>query len=192
MNWSSKWPSEAGNLVAKVKGWDSAIDPEAAKVFEDAAKFGTGYSKDGKHVPVEDVFVEPNAIKLLTIIHGHKQYDVIVIIIGDLALDYDDEGWNIYHVPTLTLFSKAVPHCYKHEQQCTDNIYGEICNCIGGPQILCYEYDKQPLLNWMKKVQENYTTAWTMLRCLTPETYSDSGQSAKDIILKWCLSVKVE
>lgn len=185
MSWSSKWPSEAGNLVAEVKGWDSAIDPEAAKVFEDAAKFGTSYSKDGKHVPVEDVI--NRFWDVLTITHGHKNYDVVVTIIGDLALEYDDEGWNIYHVPTLTLFSKAVP--VNHAEDCISHTPNDFTKCTSNCN---FEYDKQSLLNWMKKVQENYPTAWTMLRCLTPETYSDSGQSAKDIILKWCLSVKVE
>lgn len=119
-----------------------------------------------------DLASEPDKT-VLSYQHGNKQYSAEVTIIGDLALEYDDDGWNIFHVPTLTLFSKAVP---------AKNDY---------PSDI-YLYEKDELLNWMKKVQENYPTAWTMLRCLTPETYADKGQHYKNIILNWCLSVKVE
>jgi hypothetical protein len=85
-------------------------------------------------------------------------------IVGDLALDFTDEGWNIYHVPTGACFDKAVPEGI---------------------------YDKQPLLDWMKKVQEVNPTAWTMLRLLKPENYDKNGTQAKKIIQEWCLSVPV-
>lgn len=94
-------------------------------------------------------------------------------IVGDLALDFTDEGWNIYHVPTGACFDKAVPPNSDQWE----------------PE---FNYDKDQLLNWMKKVQENYPSSWQMLRQLTPEDFADKGQSAKDILLKWCLSVKVE
>lgn len=167
MNWSKKWPSEA------------------AKVFEDAVRFGTGLLQDGKHIPIEKILsVE---IKTIEFMHGNKQYHANVTIVGDLALEYDDNGWNIFHVPTLTLFSKAIPGYIPVD---SINNLNMITNEYENKE--CYEYEKDQLLNWMKKVQENYPTSWTMLRCLTPEDYEDKGKSAKDIILKWCLSVKVE
>lgn len=110
---------------------------------------------------------------------GQKYKDIPVTIIGDLALDYSDDGWNIYHVPTLQLCSKLVPAYYPATMEFVD-----------GQE--CYEYEREALLRWMAKVQINYPTAWTMLRCLTPQDYESKGQSAKDIILEWCLSVKVE
>jgi|SRR5882762_8286945 len=103
-----------------------------------------------------------------------------VIIVGDLGLDFcepeeKDEGWNIYHIPTLACFSSAVPFR-------PDAIY----------PAEEFEYDKQPLLNWMARVQENYPTSWQVLRLLTPDIYQDNGATAKEIIQEWCLSVKVE
>lgn len=97
-------------------------------------------------------------------------------IVGDLALDFTDEGWNIYHVPTGACFDKAVPpiHPAKHEDD------------------IDYQYSKDQLLNWMKKVQEANPTAWTMLRLLTKDNYATNGTAAKKIIQEWCLSVKVE
>jgi len=102
-----------------------------------------------------------------------------VIVVGDLGLDFcepgeKDEGWNIYHLPTLACFSSAVP---------------------ANTEILfkyAYQYDKLELLNWMTRVQENYPTSWQVLRLLTPDTYQNNGETAKEIIQKWCLSVKVE
>lgn len=141
---------------------------------------------------VDTVWIENGpAIRQFTIKEGHKSYTFVGEIVGDLALDYDaDTGWNIYHVPTLQLCSKLVPcGSFKHSNEC--NIVGLIgeCNC---EPIEEYMYEKEALLRWMAKVQTNYQTAWTMLRLLTPENYEGKGQSAKDIILKWCLSVKVE
>ena len=72
MNWSSEW----------------------GKSLEDAAKFGTGWIKDGKHIPVEDVYINT----ILSFQHGNKTYSANVTIIGDLALEHDDDGWNIFHV----------------------------------------------------------------------------------------------
>lgn len=99
-------------------------------------------------------------------------------VIGDLALDFGDE-WEIYHVPTLTRFSEAVPINIKEGPN------------DKGQSIISFDYTKPQLLSWMKKVQEQYPTAWQMLRQLTPENYADNGDSAKDIIKKWCLSVPV-
>lgn len=147
MNWSSKW------------------DDDAAKVFQDAALHGIGYAKDGKHIPLKEVFHFQD---------GNKKRSLDIIIIGDLALDYDDDGWNIYHVPTGTVFTKAVP-TFKTDIQAK-----------------CTLYEQSELLEWMKKVQENYPASWTMLRLLTPDNYRDKGESAKRIIKEWCLSVKVK
>lgn len=119
-------------------------------------------------------------LKPITFKDGHKSRSIDVIIIGDLGLDFDDDGWNIYHIPTLACFSSAVPG-YIPTTPRQDNFVNEVS----------WEYDSDQLLTWMKKVQENYPTAWGMLRCLTPENYSGKGQSAKDIIQKWCLSVSV-
>lgn len=121
-------------------------------------------------------------IRQFTIKEGHKSYTFVGEIVGDLALDYSDDGWNIYHVPTLQLCSKLVPGYVKNLNDKTIVMSG----------IICYEYEREQLLRWMAKVQTNYQTAWTMLRLLTPENYESKGQSAKDIILEWCLSVKVE
>lgn len=112
---------------------------------------------------------------------GHKSRLIDVIIVGDLGLDFGDDGWNIYHIPTLSCFSKAVPG------------YNKIKINWGNETVeSCWNYDRDQLLSWMKKVQENYPTTWTMLRLLTPENFKDKGESAKQIILDWCLSCPVE
>lgn len=122
---------------------------------------------------------------IITIKHGQKSYTFAGEIIGDLALDFSDDGWNIYHVPTLSCFSKAVPPTIHHNMiETEDSTIQDVDEN--------FEYDREQLLAWMKKVQENYPTSWQMLRLLTPQNYADKGQSAKDIILKWCLSVPVE
>lgn len=171
MNWSKEW----GNKPDEPKS-------EAQKVHDDAVMYGIGFIKDGKHVPREDVFVgsesiyETRKIKL-----GNKTIPVIVV--GDLGLDFcepgeKDEGWNIYHLPTLAGFSSVVPLAELIYEG--DDVNGEYC------------YDKPELLRWMARVQENYPTSWQVLRLLTPDTYLDNGTTAKEIIQKWCLSVKVE
>lgn len=117
---------------------------------------------------------EPQDGATIKFVLNHEDCRIASAIkIGDLALEYDDDGWEMYHVPTLTKFSKAVPGNFMKEPN-NDS------------------YEKDQLLNWMKKVQENYPTSWQMLRLLTPQNYNDKGQQAKDIILNWCLSVKVE
>lgn len=162
MNWSSNW------------GKPDEPKSEAQKVHDDAVMYGIGFIKDGKHIPREDVFVgsepiyETRRIKL-----GNKTIPVIVV--GDLGLDFcepgeKDEGWNIYHLPTLVCVNQGV--------QPDDNG--------------TFEYDKPELLRWMARVQENYPTSWQVLRLLTPDTYLDNGTTAKEIIQKWCFSVKVE
>lgn len=68
-------------------------------------------------------------------------------IIGDLALDFTDEGWNIYHVPTGACFDKGVP----------PSGFDAYVDSKGAAQADDeFNYDKDQLLNWMKKVQENY------------------------------------
>ncbi len=129
--------------------------------------------------PIIDIDSTGKPQSIITIKNGNRLETIPVTIIGDLALYHDTDGWNIYHVPTLSLFSSAVPNKYMRQSE-NLNLASD------------YEYDKQPLLNWMKKVQENYPTTWQMLRCLTPDDYEDKGDSAKRIIKEWCLSVKVE
>ncbi len=152
MNWSSKWSNDlvqAASEMLKQPNDISRIDPslETVKLFQ------------------EDLQYERCTIEVK---HNNKKRIVEVTIVGDLGLDFDDDGWNIYHLPTLACFDMAVPECDKTP------------------------YDKQPLLNWMAKVQQQYPTAWQMLACLTPDNYLEQRTSAKDIIQKWCLSVKVE
>lgn len=105
--------------------------------------------------------------------HNMKRI-VEVTVVGDLGLDFDENGWNIYHIPTLACFDNAVP------------------GSEGGVAALEFTFDKLPLLNWMTKVQQSYPTSWQVLRLLTPQNYLDKGVGAKEIIQKWCLSVKVE
>lgn len=120
----------------------------------------------------QNIGYETKQIKL-----GNKT--ILVTVVGDLGLDFcepgeKDQGWNIYHLPTLACFSSAVPCKFEHK-------------AIDG-----YDYDKPELLNWMAKVQTNYPTSWEVLRVLTPNDYYDKGSVNKEIIKKWCLSVKVE
>lgn len=158
-----------------------------------------GWSSDwGNREPALLSSEEQHELRSLTVMNDKKQYTFTAEIVGDLALDYEaDKGWNIYHVPTLARFSKAVPSYAKPTE---DQSLSYTKN-----EIICeqsYEYSREELLAWMKKVQEpsNYAAGnswlivqgWKELRALTPTDYETKGQSAKDIILNWCLSVPVE
>ena len=156
MAWETKWPEVDNGTAPSV---DPIIVGKSTIQIVNEVSQNIGY--------------KTQQIKL-----GNKIIQVIVV--GDLGLDFcepeeKDEGWNIYHLPTLACFSSAVPFR-------PDAIY----------PAEEFEYDKPELLNWMARVQENYPTSWQVLRLLTPDTYQDNGATAKEIIQKWCLSVKVE
>lgn len=206
MNWSNEWgkpitPSRFANEEAKEADKQRS---DAQKIFDDQVMYGRSFSMDGKHIPIEDVLIhiedvlihkpeyQTQQIKL-----GNKTISVIVV--GDLGLDFcepreKDEGWNIYHLPTLQSVSSAVSGTFDHRVDCAIAM-NKTCNCgyddglKYGPY---YNYDKPELLRWMAKVQTNYTTSWEVLRVLTPDDYHDKGTINKEIIKKWCLSVKVE
>jgi hypothetical protein len=180
MNWSKEW----GKPQA-IKNWKPndpvPVDGEKLEIIIDEDIKANEAMKALGVLPLfesteREAFIN-KIYKITNIKLGNKSISVIVV--GDLGLDFcepgeKDEGWNIYHLPTLACFSSAVPCKFEHK-------------AIDG-----YDYDKQPLLNWMTRVQENYPTSWQMLRLLTPDTYQDNGASPKEIIQKWCLSVKVE
>lgn len=176
MNWSSKWN-------------DDNLDPvEAAKVEDDTIMFGTGYHKDGKHVPAENVYIQPTINVTDTtnfMVDGSiEQYrslnidgkKIKVEIIGDLALAYEDDGWTLFHVPTLQVCSKLVP--------------GKLYNPDENDEHH-YDYSREALLTWMKKVQESHKGYWASLAQLTPKNHSGM-QLTKDLLLAYCLSVPVE
>lgn len=196
MNWSTEWgkpitPSRFTNEEAKEADKQRS---DAQKIFDDPVMYGIGYSKDGKHVPIEDVLIHKPEYQTQQIKLGNKTISVIVV--GDLGLDFcepgeKDEGWNIYHLPTLQSVSSAVPGI----EVCP--ICSGDCASANPPMIYCpmknrFNYDKPELLRWMAKVQTNYPTSWEVLRVLTPDDYHDKGTVNKEIIKKWCLSVKVE
>ncbi len=176
MPWSNEWKPPSAKKLADNEQLIKEV--EFNKAENDARLFGIGYMKDGKHIPLENIYVgtdygagDNKGTICLTVKEGDKIRVVsIAEVIGDLALEYAEDGWMIYHVPTLAKFNKAVP-----------------CNPATGDS-----FDKQQLLNWMKKVQEEYKLIWAELRALTPENYEANGDRAKQIIRKWCLSVKVE
>lgn len=175
MNWKSKWEDTEYSSC-----WSGPSNKEVQKIVDDATMFGVGYSIDEKHIPIEDVIITKAPME----------------IIGDLALDFTDEGWNIYHVPTGACFDMAVPpiHCeYCGEGKSTGlpNNACENCMNTGVRKPNEYEYTKEQLLTWMTKVQQSNPTAWTMLRLLKPDNYAKNGTSAKKIIQEWCLSVAV-
>lgn len=187
MNWSNEWGKPVAPDWAK---------PQLDKITEDAKEASewvkTVYPYTNLIVGTDISAYEIQQIKL-----GNKT--IPVTIVGDLGLDFcepgeKDQGWNIYHLPTLACFSSGVPsiicqHCLGH---CNPLVDGSgYCNKCKGTGAN-FDYDKQPLLNWMAKIQENYPTSWQVLRLLTPDTYKDHGSVAKEIIQKWCLSVKVE
>ena len=155
MNWSSKWPDKEVWLI----GEPPSVENIGAPISVGKDNTLLGYDVYEAH--------------LLRFKHNNKWRDIQATIIGDLALEYDDNGWMIFHVPTLACFDKAVPaYLFEGTEE--------------------YIYEKDELLRWMAKVQANYPTAWGMLRLLTPENYESSGESAKEIIQKWCLSVRLE
>lgn len=187
MNWSSKW----GEPVSVGKEWvEIKPTPKGLDKLEVLAGIDTTWHENG--------------LEIRTIKVGNKNIQVIVV--GDLGLDFcepgeKDEGWNIYHLPTLACFSSAVPPipC----SYCIDNDSGkkfvqncENCMNEGLDKPNEFHYDNQAMLNWMAKVQftSDSKTAimWKELARLTPSNYSDNGGTAKDIIKAWCLSVKVE
>lgn len=161
MNWSNEWkpPVVNPNTMKALEILSQAKEHEEINGGLNPLSIGIDFGSKDKSI--------------LTVMNGQKKYLFHAEIIGDLALDFSDDGWNIYHVPTLSCFSKAVPE--------------NIEQGIGAG----FEYDREQLLAWMAKVQTNYPTSWQMLRLLTPQNYADKGQSAKDIILKWCLSQPV-
>jgi hypothetical protein len=156
MNWSTKW-GDGKPVVSEAKE-QNVVD------FV-------------KHLGYETKTIEVKQ-------HNMKRI-VEVTVVGDLGLDFDENGWNIYHIPTLACFDNAVPPCNPDKEE----------------NLWLYDYDKLPLLNWMHRVQfgikllrppQKIDNAWQVLRLLTPQNYLDKGVSAKEIVQKWCLSVKVE
>lgn len=91
--------------------------------------------------------------------------------VGDLAVCWNDGEWQVAHVPTLAWFRKAVPPG---------------------------RYQKETLVSWCHKVQQELRDDWEALAKLTPETYEDDGTdeyepilAIKDRIREHCLAVPV-
>jgi hypothetical protein len=176
MNWSKEWGDKP-----KIENWkpdDELPEPPGLERLKTKTPWMAPVSV-GKSVIMYgvDIISDGSTREIRPIKLGNKTIPVIVV--GDLGLDFcepgeKDEGWNIYHLPTLAGFSSVVP------------------SYLIGVQGKSCEYDKPELLRWMARVQENYPTSWQVLRLLTPDTYLDNGHAAKEIIQKWCLSVKVE
>ncbi len=166
MNWSNKWPSPNEDQGSGPLPMDGSVAWGSKKI---KGEWGIDLAKG------DDL----TTARLTLTWDNNRQVNVIVI--GDLGLEWPSgpeegwEGWCIYHIPSATKFMKAIPPRVNIEVN--DD---------------AYSYNKQPLLNWMKRVQENYPTSWQMLRLLTPNDYEGKAVRPKEIIQQWCLSVKVE
>lgn len=180
MNWSKEWTTKPDG--GYVYSGDDPLPP-VTKVT-----FGVDIAK------VDDKTI----LNAFEIKDGNIIRHIEAQVIGDLALEFDDSGWCMYHVPTLSKFDKAVPaipcnYCIDETGKCfVDNCENCMNERVRKPDE--YSYDKSALLNWMTKVQAEgmYPTAWQILRGLTPDNYDGKAQAAKDIIMKHCLATAVE
>lgn len=97
---------------------------------------------------------------------------VQAIQIGDLAVHKpigwdDDYNWRVTHVPTLTMFDKAIP----------------ISAWV--------EYTDEQLIQWCWKVQQNDEHKWARLAEYNNSNYSEIDQEILNSVKEYCLSIKV-
>lgn len=169
MNWSSKWPDPP---VEDNKGGPNQptsiieIDCGSGPLPNDGSvAWGSKKIKGEWSTAISEPYWS-----FITI----NDKNIQVTKVGDLALAYEDDGWTLFHVPTLQVCSKLVP-C-KHE-------YKEIDG---------YDYSREALLAWMQKVQEHHKGYWASLAQLTPKNYEGKMQLTKDLLFTYCQSIPVE
>lgn len=104
--------------------------------------------------------------------NGGAYQNVECWIVGNLAvhkaINVDEKGWRVTHVPTLAKCNDIVP-------------YGL--------------HTREVLMNWCKKVQELYPEDWTVLDKLDESTYNIDTEEvweAKERLIENCKKVKVE
>lgn len=104
--------------------------------------------------------------------NGDAYQNVECWIVGNLvvhkAINIDEKGWRVTHMPTLTSCHSIVP-------------YGL--------------HTREALMNWCKKVQELYSEDWAILNKLDESSYlceDDEVLDAKERLIENCRKVKVE
>ena len=143
MGWSNKWPSSAEELEQVTKDIEKYPLVSAAKLVK-------------LEIPVKGAW-ENNSVN--------------AVQVGDLAVHApigwdDDYNWRITHVPTLTMFDKAVP-------------------------VGWYAHTDEQLIQWCWKVQQSNWSYWAQLHEFNNTNYKEIDPKLLNSVREYCLSIEV-
>lgn len=154
MGWSNEWGKPEQTLIIGVDKGSAEGDKTVVSIT------------DGKTFTVigEDVLLE------IPIKGGWGKNAVKAIQVGDLAvheaLGWNEEyNWQVTHVPTLTMFDRAIPDG---------------------------NWSREQLIMWCWKVQENLHMQWDNFRQFDNTNYNDIKEEDKIQLVKHCLSIGIE
>jgi hypothetical protein len=83
-------------------------DKELVEVMKDAVFYGTGFMKDGKHIPIEDVYLDPRNATIEAQAAEIERLRKALEQIRDMDVDRSSEAWKRHSMKLQNIAREAL------------------------------------------------------------------------------------